>query len=74
MNGDDGEVKEIRLMSGLELMLFIGWPRDRQNDLLGYSVEEMSLMAGGAFSGFAMLNVVSTAIYGWGAIRNLVMS
>ena len=59
-------VELVRLIAGEELMLFMGWPRARIEQLYPYSHNQLSRFAGAAFNGFSLIPVFSTAIFGAG--------
>ena len=62
-------VELVRLIAGEELMLFMGWPRARVEQLYPYSHSSLSRFAGAAFNGFSLIPVFSTAIFGAGLAR-----
>jgi hypothetical protein len=52
LNGN-AEVEKIRQVSGHELMLLTGWPKDRLDEIADYSHDQTTSFAGAAFNGFA---------------------
>jgi hypothetical protein len=59
-------VTEVRELSGHELMLMIGWPKEEINKIMKYTSSSLVTFAGAAFSGFAIVPVVTAAIYAAG--------
>ena len=59
-------VVKIRLLSPEELMLLIGFPRSRVDELKPFSGRTLSSLAGNTFSGFSLLDVLSSVFYAAG--------
>ena len=57
-----------RLVSGHELMLFFGYPREKIDDLYKFDSSTLAKVAGRAFSGFAVMPVIMTALFGAGKL------
>ena len=63
---DKNVVEKVRLLAGCELMLLMGWPRARLEELLEYKHTDLTKFAGAAFNGFSCVSIFSAAIYGAG--------
>ena len=63
-----GAVDVVKVVSGHELMLFVGWPSERLAELTKCKSSEMTAFAGAAFSGFALLPVFAAALFGAGKL------
>ena len=46
-------VEKVRLVSGHELMMLAGWPRERLAEILKYTHSQTTAFAGAAFNGLA---------------------
>ena len=68
LKASSNEIDAVRVVSGHELMLFIGWPRQRLSEILQIGNSTLTECAGGAFSGFSLLPILSIALYGAGKI------
>jgi hypothetical protein len=68
LSPDSKNIEVIKRISGPELMLFVGWPRQRLTELLPFSSGALTDFAGGAFAGFAVCPVVTVALYGAGKV------
>ena len=62
----DREVDKIRLVTGQELMLMIGFPETNLAYLYEHSHKDTTEFAGAAFSGFSVIPVFTAALYGAG--------
>ena len=49
-------------------MLFVGWPRERLSELIPMHGKKLVGFAGAAFSGFSLLPVIASALYGAGKL------
>ena len=61
-----GDVDKIKVVTGHEMMLFVGWPRERLAELLPMEGPMLRQFAGAAFSGFAVLPILTVSLYGAG--------
>jgi hypothetical protein len=61
-----GAVDKIRLITGQELMLMIGYPESNAGLLHQHTHKETTDFAGAAFSGFAVVPVFTAALFGAG--------
>ena len=58
-----GNFIQLRTLSGTELMRFIGWPAELQEDWEGtYSNDDLTKIAGDAFNGFQVASVLSMTL------------
>ena len=61
--GPDKQVIKIHQLSGAEMMFMIGWPKARADALLAHTNDELTAFAGGAFSGFSIIPVLTAVFY-----------